>query len=47
MEPLTDKIVKTSKIQPDAAANDLMSDLNDRDIEASIVIKPTLKNQPK
>lgn len=47
MEPLTDKIVKTSKVQQEAAATDLMSDLNDRDIEASIVIKPTLKNQPK
>lgn len=45
IEPLTDKIVKTSKIKQ--SATDLISDLNDRDIDASIVIKPTLKNQLK
>lgn len=44
-EPQTDKIVKCLKLQD--LEDDLDTALNDRDIEASIVIKPTLKNQPK
>lgn len=41
----TEKIVKKLKKGP--AADDCDSDLNERSVEASIVIKPTLKTQPK
>ena len=41
----TDKIVK--KLKAERQGSDGESDLNDRTMEASIVIKPTLKTQPK
>ena len=42
--PRTDKIVKSSKIK---FMDGTQSSFGDRDVEASIVIKPTLKNQPR
>lgn len=43
--PRTDKIIKTSKIE--AMEGTQSSFGNDRAVETSIVIKPTLKNQPR
>jgi len=43
--PRTDKIIKTSKIQIMEGTQSSFG--NDRDVETSIVIKPTLKNQPR
>jgi hypothetical protein len=45
MAPRTDKIIKTSKIQIMEGTQSSFG--NDREVETSIVIKPTLKNQPK